>query len=62
MTDLQQQVVDRAKRALENEKWFRGVCIDNLPKDSEIERDGVEESAQQLISDTYLWDGYYPSK
>lgn len=56
MTTLQQQVINRAKAQLEHEPWFRGVCVDSLPRDFEIERDGVEEHASQLVIETAMWD------
>lgn len=57
MTTLQKKVVETAKEKLRNEPWFRGVCLDSLPNDHGIQRDGVDEVAGQLVCDTLLWDG-----
>lgn len=54
--ELQQKVFDRAKELIENEPWFCGVNITHMPENYEIERDGVEEHAQQMAMDTRFWD------
>ena len=56
LTDLQQEVVEKAKAQLKDEPWFRGLCLDELPWDKEIERDGVDACADQLVIDTAMWD------
>lgn len=56
----QQEVVKRAKEILKDEPWFKGICLDHLPDDWDIERDGVEAVAQQLVLDTSYWDGPGP--
>ena len=56
LSPMQQKVVESAKSQLSGEPWFRGVCIDSLPRDREIERDGIEEHASQLVIETAMWD------
>lgn len=63
MTELQQKVIDTVIQRLKHEPWFRGVCLDALPSDQEIEKD-FEEAVEQLILDTAYWDDpdvNYPS-
>lgn len=56
MTELQEQVKERARLLLQDEPWFRGVCLDNFPTDEDIRRDGVDEHAQQVALETAMWD------
>ena len=56
LTEKQEQVFDRAKQMLEGEEWYMGVCMDNFPSDQEIERNGIEESAQSVYCETASWD------
>lgn len=52
-TDLQQKVIARAKELLNG----RPVCLDQLQRDSDIQRDGIEDCAHDLYVDTIYWEG-----
>lgn len=56
-TELQKQVVERAKEILLERYGVKSVCVDMLEADSRILRDGVEDHAEQLVIDTLLWEG-----
>jgi hypothetical protein len=55
-SELQQLVFDAAKKQLETETWFRGICTDGFPTDDEILCDGIEESASTVCCETAYWD------
>ena len=56
LTPKQQELIDKVKNELKDQPWFNGVCLDNLPTDSEITRDGEKTWITQLILDTTYWD------
>jgi hypothetical protein len=56
LTEKQQRLIKRVKDELKDEPWFKGVCLDNLPEDLDIDRDGEEPWVTQLIMDTFYWD------
>ena len=58
LTELQQQVFDRAYEILKDRPWFRGVCMDSFKTltDQDILREGVEEQAQDVAFETAMWD------
>jgi len=56
MTPLQQEVVNRARERLKDKTWFRGLCLDGLWEDEDIQRDGVEAAATALAMETAMWD------
>lgn len=56
LTPLQQQVFDRAEAWLKDKPWYRGVSMNGFPSDADIVRDGVEDSAAQVMMDTAYWD------
>lgn len=56
-TQKQQAVIEAAAAKLKKNSWFRGVCLDNLPSDEEIDREGFEEAVEALVLDTAFWDG-----
>lgn len=62
MTELQSKVVDEAERQMKDKPWFRGVCLDKLKTDHEIERDGFDSAVDALTLDTWYWDGMVPNK
>lgn len=57
---LQDQVIDRAREILKKEHNINKVCLDQLAKDDDIERDGIEECAMTLVIDTCYWEGSWP--
>ena len=52
-TELQEKVVALAKEMLKG----RPVCLDELPNDADIKRNGIEDCAHMLYIDTLYWDG-----
>lgn len=55
-SDLQQIVFNKARDAMKNENWYKGVCVDNFPSDADILRNGINESVSAVIFETELWD------
>jgi len=58
VTKLQEEAVEAAALRLKNKKWFRGVCLDNLPDDEEIERD-FNAAVDKIIMETQMWECGY---
>jgi hypothetical protein len=56
LSNLQKEVISLARNRLEKYPWFMGVCLDNLPSDSEIEVIGLDEAVNQVVDTTFLWD------
>lgn len=56
LTDKQQSLVLKVTEELQHKPWFKGVCLDNLPTDKEIDRDGEDVWIAQLTLDTEYWD------
>jgi hypothetical protein len=56
MTEKQNQVVEAARERLKDRPWFKGICLDNLDTDEEIDKD-FEECVEALVTDTIYWDG-----
>ena len=54
-----QQVVFQARQILEKEPWFRGVCLDDLPTNAEIEAD-FDACVDRIVFATEMWDGPPP--
>lgn len=55
ITKLQQKVIDAVKVRLEKYSWFKGVCLDRLPNDIDIEFD-FEDAVDMVAMDTEYWD------
>lgn len=55
-TELQQKACDMARELIRCEKWFRGICCDNLPTDAEIQSMGLTEAAASIAFETAYWD------
>jgi hypothetical protein len=55
MTESQNKVFEEAKKRLKKKKWFRGICVDNLPSDKDC-RDDFEGAVSELIFETAMWD------
>lgn len=55
LTDLQQKAVEAAKEILKDKPWFRGVCLDNLPTDKEIEQN-FDGAVASIVFETEYWD------
>ena len=55
LTKKQLVVFHAAKKQLEKEKWFKGVCIDDFPSDFEIDTD-FDGAMQTVILTTEYWD------
>ncbi len=51
----QKRVFEEAKRRLQSEPWYKGVCIDNLP-DEDYCIENFEDAVSMLEFDTALWD------
>lgn len=60
LTEKQRQVVEAAKAVLKKDHGLDRVCLEQLPSDAEIERDGVEEWVATLVIDTCYWEGTWP--
>ncbi|GIK44943.1 MAG: hypothetical protein LC131_06735 [Anaerolineae bacterium] len=56
LSNLQQQVVTRAREMIGQKPWFRGLNLGNLPEDRDIEQEGVENTAVSLAMETAFWD------
>ncbi len=55
MTDKQKLVFDAVKNKIENEDWYGGVCIDNMPPDRDIDND-FESCVCDVLTETMYWD------
>ena len=49
------EVVAKAREALKNEPWFRGVCTDTIYADYNTETP-IEEAVETVIDTTTYWD------
>jgi hypothetical protein len=56
LTPLQLEVLDQAVAWLKDKPWYKGVLMSGFPSDADIVRDGVEDSAAQVMMDTARWD------
>lgn len=52
--EYRSRVIEMAKEKISKEKWYRGVCVDNL-KDCFLDKKSVEEAAEILVNDTRYW-------
>ena len=55
-SELQNKVLNEAKRRLKHKKWYRGICVDNVPKDGDIKLNGFEWAVHEIIYETEFWD------
>ena len=55
LTELQQRVFDEAKSQLEDEPWFKGICMDNFPEDVEIS-ENFDDAVTGVVLETSMWD------
>jgi hypothetical protein len=55
LTSLQQKVFDEAKRQLQHEPWFKGICMDNFPTDEAI-ADNFADAVSDVVLETFMWD------
>jgi hypothetical protein len=53
---LQQEVIDQARVLLSEFDWYKGVHTSEMPTDSEIQRDGIDESVAQVCMESAYWD------
>jgi hypothetical protein len=56
MTELQNKVFELAKQKLSKESWYKGVCMDNFPTDSQIIQFGTNAAADEVWFETAYWD------
>lgn len=56
---LQEAALSKAKRMLKKQPWFNGVCINVVPKDSEIKAKGTHWAAKQIWLETWYYDGQW---
>ena len=56
LTELQKQACALARLQIEGKSWFRGLCLDNMPTDSEIFSMGLEDAATSIAFQTAYWD------
>ena len=54
-TSNQLLVFEAAKAQMKGKAWFRGVCCDNFPEDSECLRDPAG-SISRVVMETSAWD------
>lgn len=59
LTPLQQKVFDLAKARMQDQEWFRGVCLNGFPTDDIIEKEGIEDCVDMVVIETEYWDHYY---
>ena len=57
-TKLQIAVVNKAKRMLKKQPWFKGVCVDLLKDldDRRIQTIGAYRAAREIYADTEFYD------
>ena len=58
----QKAAIQRAREQMQDQPWFRGVCLDKLPKnDRELKKQGFYNVVDALVCDTIYWDatGFY---
>lgn len=55
LTELQNKVFNEVLERLEDEPWFKGVCMDNFPEDDYI-RDNFEDAVAEVETETAMWD------
>jgi hypothetical protein len=57
LTVLQSQAITLAEEWLKNRPWFKGICLDTLPKtDQKILELGMQAVVDRLVCDTCYWD------
>jgi len=57
-TQKQDRVIREATRRLKKYRWFKGLYLDNLPTDEEIDLMGFKEAVECLIAEsTYEENG-----
>lgn len=56
-SDEQQRVFDLAKKRLQEQPWYSGVCMDSFPSDEDIRQKGINACVQQVFDETSYWDG-----
>lgn len=58
LTDLEKEVFKLAKKMIESEPWYRGVCLDRLYEmdDAYINKVGKHKAAQEIADDTQYWE------
>lgn len=56
-SEKQQAVIDAALDELRLRHNLTRVCVDCLPTDDEIDRDGFEEAVGTIVFDTCFWEG-----
>jgi hypothetical protein len=55
MTELQDKVFNAAKKRLEKFNWYKGICLNDFPNDSDIKED-FEDAVTQVMMETAYWD------
>jgi len=55
LTSLQKEVVEEARKRMTGKPWFKGVCLDILPSDSEILHHH-QRSVDDIVDNTIYWD------
>jgi len=58
LSEKQKEVFRKAKEALQNQSWFKGICMDNFPTDQEIDKEGIEDSVSSVCMETEMWDAW----
>lgn len=52
----QNSVIEEARKRLKQYHWYRGVCLDDIPTDASILREGFEKAVQDVVLTTSFWD------
>jgi len=56
-TELQNKACEAAKARLKKYPWYKGVCLDTLPRtDEAILEKGFDNVVDDLVYDTAYWD------
>lgn len=58
-TKRQHAAINKAHKWLKKERWYNGVCVDNVPSDTEIKKYGVYRAAKEIWGETYYYDGFH---
>ncbi len=53
-SNRQEAVINRARRMLKKEPWYRGVCVNRVPSEQECKR-----NPRRAMLDIYLETHYY---
>lgn len=56
LTHLQRTCVNKVKKLLEKDH-IKGVCLDTLPTDDEIQAVGMDKVVDRMYLDTLYWEG-----